>query len=111
MLGGQNKGYGDDEEEDGLKFSPVEGGGSGNSLLSGADGRMRNSALGQMAAANQVGITYIAGTIAPADMLQFQKILFRVSKGKCMTLFGTDKFEITDAEEITTERLVYLLIF
>ena len=67
LLAGNNRGY--DDEDENLKFSPVSEGGSGNSLLSGANPNLRNSALGQMAVNNQVGISYIAGTINPGDML------------------------------------------
>ena len=35
-----------DDEDENLKFSPVSEGGSGNSLLSGANPNLRNSALG-----------------------------------------------------------------
>jgi hypothetical protein len=58
------------------QFSPVEG---DNALMPSS---IQLEIPGQGA---RMGISYIAGTIAPKELRAFQKMIFRASKGKVMS--------------------------
>jgi hypothetical protein len=58
-----------------------------------------------------MGITYIAGTIAPYEIRGFNKMIFRASRGKVMSFMQDEPIEIEEADGTKSQKLVYLLIF
>ena len=53
----------------------------------------------------------MAGTIDVSDRQMFQKLIFRVSRGKVLVHFDPHHFKIINFDGQEKERAVYILVF
>ena len=53
----------------------------------------------------------MAGTIAVAEINQFEKLIFRTSRGKVLCYFDPLNFKIKDVDGNEKIRVVYVLVF
>lgn len=76
------------------------GGGEGSSFWSNRSGNEHG-----------VAIAYIAGTINHTEQAQFEKLIFRASRGKVLTRFHEQDFIVKDFEGQAKTKSVYVLIY
>jgi hypothetical protein len=58
-----------------------------------------------------VSITYLAGTINTTEKRAFERICYRMSRGKALCYFSDSTFTIRDFEGVETQKVVYVLVF
>lgn len=56
-------------------------------------------------------LAYAAGTISSSDQFQFQRLIFRSTRGKVLCYFFDKNFSIVTADQQKQERTVYVLVF
>lgn len=58
-----------------------------------------------------VSIAYIAGTINASEQRSFEKLIFRISRGKVLTRFHEQSFILKDFDGIEKTKTVFVLVF
>ena len=58
-----------------------------------------------------VQISYLAGTINNTEKQNFQKLIYRASRGRVLCYFDDSSFTIKDFEGTEKTRVVYILVF
>lgn len=57
------------------------------------------------------GITYTAGSIAQTDQFNFERLIYRCTKGKVLAYFSKETFKLIDENKYGRDRLVYVIVF
>lgn len=60
---------------------------------------------------SQSNLAYTAGTLDVADQYQFQRMIFRASRGKALINFSQQSFEISQAEKKPIQKIVYVVVY
>ena len=60
---------------------------------------------------NGVSIAYMSGTINHTEQRQFEKLMFRASRGKVLTRFHDQSFTIKDYDGNEKTKTVYVLVY
>ena len=58
-----------------------------------------------------VSIAYVTGTINHTEQSQFEKLIFRSSRGKVLTRFHDQSFQIKDHDGNVKTKSVYVLVY
>ena len=58
-----------------------------------------------------VSIAYMSGTILDTEQRQFEKLIFRTSRGKVLTRFHDQSFVIKDYDGTAKTKVVYVLVY
>ncbi len=58
-----------------------------------------------------VTISYISGTIPATEQRSFEKLIFRLSRGKVLTRFHERNFELKDFDGSIKIKTVFVLVF
>lgn len=58
-----------------------------------------------------VQISYMAGTILLEEQVAFQRIIFRTTRGKVLTYFSPEPFELKTIDGDKIRKYVYILVF
>jgi len=58
-----------------------------------------------------IQISYFAGTINDVEQQHFEKLIFRVSRGKVLTRFHEQSFQLKDFDGNVKTKTVFVLVF
>ena len=58
-----------------------------------------------------ISIAYMSGTINHTEQRQFEKLMFRASRGKVLTRFHDQSFTIKDYDGLEKTKTVYVLVY
>ena len=101
LLDQKRAGGSDSEHSDDYLF------GSNNSAGQGPKRLATESSLGALG----VSIAYVSGTINHTEQRQFEKLIFRASRGKVLTRFHDQSFTIKDHDGQVKTKSVYVLVY